>query len=65
MNSPYPPQEPCGIECPKCGCRHFRVLYTRPIPKSKIMRKRECRDCGRRVVTYESPVTQFKPRFWY
>ena len=19
-----------GLECPKCGCKHFRVIYTRP-----------------------------------
>jgi transcriptional regulator NrdR family protein len=41
-----------GIECPKCGCRHFRVVYTRPQPKA-IIRLRECRHCGRRLLTRE------------
>lgn len=44
--------EPKGIECPQCGCRHFYVVYTRPKP-GKIVRRRECRHCGRRVTTVE------------
>lgn len=42
-----------GLVCPKCGCRHFRVIYTRPVRGGKIMRRRECRNCGRRLTTYE------------
>jgi len=42
-----------GLECPKCGCRHFRVLHTRSVTPSRIRRRRECRNCGRRVTTYE------------
>jgi len=41
-----------GIECPRCGCRHHYVLYTRPRLK-KILRVRECRHCGRKIKTYE------------
>jgi len=41
-----------GIECPRCGCRHLYVVYTRPRYK-KILRVRECRYCGRRIKTYE------------
>ena len=41
-----------GLECPKCGCRHFRVIYTRP-RKGHIVRLKECRYCGRRVLTRE------------
>ena len=41
-----------GIECPRCGCRHLYVVYTRPRNK-KILRVRECRYCGRRIKTYE------------
>jgi hypothetical protein len=49
--------EPCngtgnGLACRKCGCRHFKVVYTRPAPGA-IRRLRECRNCGRRVVTTE------------
>jgi transcriptional regulator NrdR family protein len=41
-----------GIECPRCGCRHLYVVYTRHRMK-KILRVRECRHCGRRIKTYE------------
>ena len=41
-----------GLECPKCGCRQFRVIYTRPRHRL-ILRQKECRDCGRRVMTRE------------
>lgn len=43
-----------GIECPKCGCRHFLVIYTRRAAGGKLIRRRECRHCGRRVTTSES-----------
>jgi transcriptional regulator NrdR family protein len=43
---------PVGLECPRCGCRHFRVIYTRP-RNGSILRRKECRHCGRRVVTRE------------
>ena len=42
-----------GLECPKCGCGHFHVVYTRATTQSRIMRRRECRHCGRRITTYE------------
>ena len=51
-----------GFRCSKCGCEHFRVIYTRRAWGGKIMRDRapnksteegKCRHCGRRVVTYE------------
>lgn len=42
-----------GLECRKCGCRHFEVVYTRPIARGKILRRRECRHCGRRITTTE------------
>ena len=45
--------EPRGIQCPKCGCGHFEVVYTRRIPGGAIRRRRECRYCGRRVTTTE------------
>ena len=44
-----------GIECRQCGCRHFRVVYTRAAWGGKIRRVRECRHCGRRIMTYETP----------
>ena len=42
-----------GIECPCCGCRHFYVVYTRP-RSQKIVRRKGCRNCGRRVTTTET-----------
>jgi transcriptional regulator NrdR family protein len=47
------PEERRGLVCPKCGCEHFRVIYTRRVLGGKIVRRRECRHCGRRVITYE------------
>lgn len=44
--------EPRGIECPRCGCRHFYVVYTRP-RADKIVRRKECRHCGKRITTHE------------
>lgn len=42
-----------GLECRHCGCKHFRVIYTRPIWDERIMRRRECRHCGKRMNTIE------------
>ena len=42
-----------GITCRTCGCRHFEVIYTRPRLGGRIIRRRECRHCGRRITTCE------------
>ena len=42
-----------GLECRHCGCRHFKVIYTRPWYGGRIMRRRECRNCGKRMTTWE------------
>ena len=50
----WPPDEDRrGLECRYCGCKHFRVIYTRPTWGGRIMRRRECRHCGKRVTTWE------------
>ncbi len=42
-----------GLVCPRCGCRHFlRVVDTRGVAGG-IRRRRECRNCGRRIWTRE------------
>ena len=47
-----------GIECPRCGCRHFYTTHTEPLRDGRIRRRKECRHCGHRIVTYESkPAT--------
>ena len=48
-----PAQDKRGLECRACGCKHFRVIYTRPTWGGRIMRRRECRHCGRRMTTWE------------
>lgn len=42
-----------GLECRHCGCKHFRVLYTRRGSGSKLIRRRQCRHCGKRMTTWE------------
>lgn len=42
-----------GIECRGCGCKHFRVIYTRPVSGGRLVRRRECRHCGKRMTTWE------------
>jgi DNA-directed RNA polymerase subunit RPC12/RpoP len=51
-----PEQDGRGLVCRHCGCRHFRVIYTRPAYGGHIMRRRECRHCGRRITTWEKPI---------
>jgi len=46
------PQYAEGVRCPECGCGHWRVLKTRKGPGT-IVRRRECRHCGRRLTTRE------------
>lgn len=48
--------EPRGLRCPRCGCQHFRVIYTRSAWGGRILRRRECRHCGRRMTTHEKPI---------
>lgn len=43
-----------GLICPHCGCRHFQVLYTRRAMGGKLLRRRACRHCGRRITTSET-----------
>ena len=45
-----------GLECRYCGCKHFRVVYTRPTMGGRILRRRECRHCGKRMTTWERPI---------
>ena len=42
-----------GLECPGCGCSRSRVLYTRSAWGGRLLRRRACLHCGRRVTTYE------------
>lgn len=42
-----------GLRCRHCGCRQFSVVYTRRAWGGKLVRRRECRNCGHRVTTCE------------
>ncbi len=50
-------KEDHGLCCRHCGCGHFRVIYTRPTWGNRIMRRRECRHCGKRMTTWERAMT--------
>ncbi|HOI56476.1 MAG TPA: hypothetical protein PLP01_14605 [Phycisphaerae bacterium] len=41
-----------GLECPRCGCRDFRVIETERLYHC-IRRRRVCRRCGWRTTTVE------------
>lgn len=43
-----------GIVCPRCGCRQFYTTYTEPLRDGRIRRRKTCRYCGRKVLTFES-----------
>jgi transcriptional regulator NrdR family protein len=51
--------KPAGICCPRCGCADLRVVYTRH-RHERIVRSRECRHCGKRMITVER--TAFPPK---
>lgn len=40
-----------GIQCPKCGCRDFRVYGHAAGTSTAVMRYKRCRHCGHRVLT--------------
>ncbi len=43
-----------GLECRKCGYRHFRVVSVRAAHSGRVVRRRECRHCGAGVATCAS-----------
>jgi len=45
-----------GLECPRCACRHFYTTHTEPLRDGRIRRRKVCRHCGHRIVTYEASV---------
>jgi len=47
---------PVGIECLTCGCRMLDTVETRPAYGGRIMRRKACRNCGRILTVYETPV---------
>lgn len=45
-----------GLQCRHCGCRHFRVIYTRRAWGGRVVRRRECRHCEERITTWERAI---------
>ena len=50
------PRAELGLCCPQCGCRHFHTTHTEPLRDGRIRRRKSCRNCGRRIVTFETPL---------
>jgi len=49
------PKKCPGVACRKCGCCHLPVYHVRR-QKGCIVRVRECRNGGRRLVTREAEM---------
>ena len=49
-------REKVGLVCRACGCQHFRVVYVKHRPGGVVLRRRECRHCGKRTLTRETEV---------
>lgn len=57
---PVPGQDTGGrLACPACNCEHFFVVYVRR-RAGMIVRRRECRHCGKRFMTYEKMAANHK-----
>src|SRR5258708_616247 len=46
-----------GLRCPQCQVGRFRTTHTEPLPDDRIRRRKSCRQCGHRIVTYEGTLT--------
>jgi transcriptional regulator NrdR family protein len=57
MKPAQTPQSQRGICCPQCGCRHFYTTHTEPLRDGRIRRRKICRHCGRKIVTFEVPLS--------
>jgi len=45
-----------GLICRRCGWPRLRVIYTRAARDGKLVRRRECKNCGTRVTTWERAI---------
>jgi transcriptional regulator NrdR family protein len=48
--------EQIGLICRNCGGKYFKVIYTRKDKGGKIIRRRQCRKCGKRITTGEKII---------
>jgi transcriptional regulator NrdR family protein len=44
-----------GLRC-RCGCSRLKVIYTRARDGNKLVRRRQCRECGERLTTWERAI---------
>ncbi len=64
MTQAKPSPSERGICCPRCGCRHFKTTHTEPLRDGRIRRRKICRHCGRRIVTFEAtPAADRRDRY--
>jgi transcriptional regulator NrdR family protein len=49
-----------GICCPQCGGSQLRTTHTEPLQDGRIRRRKTCRNCGHKLVTYESRISNAK-----
>ena len=58
MSEPDPPPAApqLGLICRQCGCGHFDTTSTRKLTGGRVMRRRACRHCQKRIVTYERAI---------
>lgn len=54
MSQAKPNRDQVGIACPRCCCRHFYTTHTEPLRDGRIRRRKLCRHCGRRLLTFET-----------
>ena len=46
-------QTSIGMFCRRCGCQHCSVSNTERLKNGSVRRRRTCRNCGYRFVTFE------------
>jgi transcriptional regulator NrdR family protein len=64
MTQAKPTSSERGIVCPRCGCRHFKTTHTEPLRDGRIRRRKVCRHCGRKIITFEAtPASGRRDRY--
>jgi DNA-directed RNA polymerase subunit RPC12/RpoP len=52
-----------GLLCPQCGGRRFITTNTEPLQDGQIRRRKTCRNCGHRLVTFEATAGRLRERY--
>ncbi len=56
MRQPNEGDRKTGLVCRKCGCQHFITIWVGHRPDGMVIRKKECRYCGKPITTKEEAV---------